>query len=62
MAIGLGIEENIGRCRWGDEHEEGNRGKNISYSSFHDWCYGKTWSRDLGLKGVLIPEEEEELV
>jgi hypothetical protein len=34
----------------------------IPYSSLHDWCYRRTRSRDRGVKGVLIPEEEQQLL
>lgn len=34
----------------------------IPYSSLRDWCYNKTHSRDRGMKGVLTPVEEEQLV
>jgi hypothetical protein len=35
---------------------------NIPYSSFREWCYGKTCSRDRGMKEVLTSAEEEQLV
>jgi hypothetical protein len=34
----------------------------IPYSSFRDWCYGKTRSRKRGVKAVLSPEEEAQIV
>jgi hypothetical protein len=34
----------------------------LLYSSFRNWCYGKIRSRDWGMKGVLTPMEEEQLV
>jgi hypothetical protein len=34
----------------------------IPYSSFRDWCYGKTRSRKRGMKAVLSPEEEAQIV
>ena len=35
---------------------------NIPYSSFRDWCFGRTRSRRRGKMSVLTPEEESELV
>ena len=35
---------------------------NIPYSSFRDWAYGKTRSRKRGVKGVLTPAEEAQIV
>jgi hypothetical protein len=34
----------------------------IPYSSFRGWCYGKTKSREYGTKGVLIVDEENQLM
>ena len=34
----------------------------IPYTSFRDWCYGKTCSRKRGVKAVLTPEEEAQIV
>jgi hypothetical protein len=34
----------------------------IPYSSFHDWYYGKTRSRKRGVKVVLSPKEEAQIV
>jgi transposase len=34
----------------------------ILYSSFRKWCYGKPQSRECGIKGVLIADEESHLV
>jgi hypothetical protein len=34
----------------------------LPYSSFRDWCYGKTQSREHGTKGVLTADEENQLV
>ena len=34
----------------------------IPYSSFCDWCYRKTKSRKRGVKALLSPEEEAQIV
>jgi hypothetical protein len=34
----------------------------IPYSSFRDWCYGRTSTRLRGARGVLTGEEEEQIV